>query len=602
MIDDLDFPNKKAPLNYYISPEDIGDYKTFADLLNDLPPKLAAYKPAFYIDDDTKDVTHNEKLRDKALVKMIYVLFAKRFESSWGSFFSTILKVKLYHENIYQKALEYKEHKTDITIKDNLQEFDSEDIDDDEFIVGKREIKLSEIDSCGYLDDFIDHLHEDILALTKLTNNLNAFKSEITSETTLHSKDTKLEKLIEILKGKSRRKNKKLVIFTAYTDTAVYLEEELTKRGIKKTALVHGGTKHIDTILERFAPYTKLYNEKQWNGFDGETYDEWLEWVKTNRYDVQELLDTPIDILISTDVLSEGQNLQDADMVINYDIHWNPVRVIQRMGRIDRIGSPNKEIYGINFWPSKDINDYLNLQNRIEQKMATMKIVGSEVDVNFTESLKKMAEDENLEQTQTAKMLKQMQTSWDDIEVSDSSLGFNDLSLEVFRQDLYNELGDKKEFYENMPQGIFSGFAKHHKMTDIEIIALLKNRETDQFELVYIDSKGKPVLQNQKEVLDFLAANKTKGRKIPSGIDKGRAKDIAELQNILKKWVDSLSSKTVSDKNGNTKEQAGTKAIDMLNNLKIGKKQTMEKVKKNRTIEEEFDMSNYDLIVWFIVR
>ena len=130
----------------------------------------------------------------------------------------------------------------------------------------------------------------------------------------------------------------------------------------------------------------------------------------------------------------------------------------------------------------------------------------------------------------------------------------------------------------------------------------MKNREVNQFELVYIDSKGNPVLQNQKEVLDFLSANKIKARKVPSGIDKGKKKDIDELQDILKRWVDSLSKKTVKDEDGNAKEQAGTKALDVLNKLKIGQKQTVAKIKKDKTVEEEFDIANYDLIVWFIVR
>jgi Rad3-related DNA helicase len=101
MIDGLKFPKKHSPKNIYISPKNIGEYKTFAELFENLPPKLTAYKPAFYIDDNTKDVTKNEKLRDKALVKMIYMLLVKRFESSWKSFYDTIIKIQAYHENIY---------------------------------------------------------------------------------------------------------------------------------------------------------------------------------------------------------------------------------------------------------------------------------------------------------------------------------------------------------------------------------------------------------------------------------------------------------------------------------------------------------------------
>ena len=112
--------------------------------------------------------------------------------------------------------------------------------------------------------------------------------------------------------------------------------------------------------------------------------------------------------MIATDVLSEGQNLQDCDMVINYDIHWNPVRVIQRFGRIDRIGSPNEKIFGINYWAAKNIDSYLRLQERVENRMAAMKLMGSEV-LELTDTFQQKAEDEKLEQRQTERMLKQME-------------------------------------------------------------------------------------------------------------------------------------------------------------------------------------------------
>jgi len=601
MIDDLEFPDKTPPKNIYVSPENLGKYKTFIELFDSLPPKLTAYKPAFYINDDTKDVTQNERLRDRALVKMIYMLLAKRFESSWSSFYETIIKVQAYHQSIYNLATKYQKNKTDQTIPKNLDSFDDEELDE-EFSIGKREIKLSEIDSCGYLDLFIEDLKIDIDAMQILISNLEHFKKEIDLEKSLTSKDTKLEELIKILKDKERTENKKLIIFTAYTDTAIYLQKELEKRGIQKIALIHGQTKEYETILQQFAPYTKLYKEKQWQKFDGKNYNEWLTWICKYDSDTKQLLDNPIDVLITTDVLSEGQNLQDADMVVNYDIHWNPVRVIQRMGRIDRIGSPNKTIYGVNFWPSSDINDYLGLQNRIEQRMATMKIVGSEVDTNFTDNLRKMAEDENLEKTQTAKMLKQMQTSWEDIEVSDKSLGFNDLSLEKFRQDLYEEMQKKNDFYKNMPKGVFTGFKNQINSEDKGIVALLKNRQNNIYELIYINKDGQAILQNQKEVLDFLSKHKDSPRDVDKAIDIGDEKALKALQNMIQAWVESLSTKDVKSEDGSMEKKAGTKTVDLLNKLKSGQKQALEKVKSSKTVEEEFDIDNYDLIVWFIVK
>jgi len=601
MIDDLKFPDKISPKNIYVSPKNIGNYKTFMELFDNLPPKLTAYKPAFYINDDTNDVTQNEKLRDRALVKMIYILLAKRFESSWSSFYETIAKVQTYHKSIYELAIKYQKHKSDQVIYENLDSFEDEELDE-EFSIGKREIKLSEIDECGYLDLFIEDLKIDINVMQKLISNLEYFKKEIDLENSLTSKDAKLEELIKILKDKEKRDNKKLIIFTAYTDTATYLYNELEKRGIKQISLIHGQTKNYETILQRFAPYTKLYKEKQWQKFDGKSYREWITWVSKYDNETKELLDNPIDVLIATDVLSEGQNLQDADMVINYDIHWNPVRVIQRMGRIDRIGSPNKTIYGVNFWPSSDINDYLGLQDRIEQRMATMKIVGSEVDTNFTDNLKKMAEDENLEKTQTAKMLKQMQISWEDIEISEQSLGFNDLSLEKFRQDLYEEMQKKNDFYKNMPKGVFTGFINNVNQQYKGIVALLKNRQNNLFELIYINKNGQTILQNQKEILDFLSEHKDSPRNVDKAIDTGDEKALKVLQDIIQSWVKSLSTKTVKKENGEIEKKAGIKTVDLLNKLKNGQKQALEKVKNIKTVEEEFEIDNYDLIVWFIVK
>jgi hypothetical protein len=174
MIDGLKFPKKYSPKNIYISPKNIGDYKTFTELFEHLPPKLTAYKPAFYIEDDTKDVTKNEMLRDKALVKMIYMLLVKRFESSWRSFYDTIIKIQKYHQNIYNIASEYKKTKIDNLVSISLDELD-ESIDED-FSIGKREIKLSQIDSCGYLDIFIDDLKLDIDAMSKLIKILKVLK------------------------------------------------------------------------------------------------------------------------------------------------------------------------------------------------------------------------------------------------------------------------------------------------------------------------------------------------------------------------------------------------------------------------------------------
>lgn len=589
----LSFPNKKKPQNIYESPKYIGDYGSFTELFDNLPDKLTAYKPAYYIKDNDStnknDVTKNEKQRDKALVKMMYMLLAKRFESSWKSFYDTVLKVQKYHQHIYDLIENYQNTNQDKNINQDIVDFDSDDIDE-EYSVGKREIKLSQIESDGYLNIFKSDLKDDIIKLEKLIENLTKFKLKIEQETDHTSKDTKLQKLIEIIKDKQQTSNKKVIIFTAYTDTAMYIYNQLERRGIKKLTVVHGNSKDYETTLERFAPYTKLYKSKVYKGCSAQDYNLWKQWIRENDPNTQDVLDNPIDVLIATDVLSEGQNLQDADMVVNYDIHWNPVRVIQRFGRIDRIGSPNDEIEAINFWPSRDINDYLNLQNRIEQKMATMKIVGSEIDTNFTQELKKIADDEKLESSQIAKMLKQMETTLDDIETNDTSFGFNDLSLEEFRQDLFEELKAKKEYYQNMPKGVFSGFIKFiENIKEKELIALLQNRVNKEYELIYIDKDGNKILQNIKDILELLGNYKDKPRDddglLP--LDKGNQNTITELTTMIKCWA---------------KPMTKSKSSELLSDIMTGGKKAMNKLNSDTSIEREFDIDNYDLIVWFMVR
>jgi len=605
----LTFPKKHSPKNLYITPSAIGNFKSFSELLESLPPKLTAYKPAMYINIDSDSVLNDEGQRDRALVRMMYILLLKRLESSWESFYKTIQKVYEYHKKIYKLAINYKENKQNITLSNQNIIIDDEEFED--IGIGKREIKLSDIEKSDELDTFINDLQDDITSMAIILKNLQSFATSINKETTEKSQDTKLQKLIELLKDKQTKQNKKVIIFTAYTDTATYLYKELLKRGFINIGMVTGelaktydkkeNIKNYEEILQRFAPYTKLYLEKEWKDFDGNNYEEWLEYIQTK--DILNLVQNQLDILIATDVLSEGQNLQDADMVINYDIHWNPVRVIQRMGRIDRIGSPNDEIFGVNFWPASDINDYLDLQNRIEQRMATMKIVGSEIDHTFTNRLKQISQDEELEQKQLQKMLKQMQVSWDDIETNDDSLGFNDFSLEEFRQDLFSQIQQQKEFFSNLPNGIFSGF----KVNENEgLIALLgypakshKNNKYNYYELIYIDEDSKEILSNQKEILNFLKKHKDEERFVSKDIDSANTQSILKLQKQLKNWIKSLSSKEIITKNG-VQQQAGKKQIDILNKLKKGSKKAVQEIQTS-TIEDKYKDDNFDLIVWEVV-
>jgi ERCC4-related helicase len=635
----LTFPVKTKPLNLFVTPSQLGNFESFEELFDHFPPMLSGYQPSFYLeeeDEEDKDVLHDERQRDRFLVKMMYILMVKRLESSWYSFYSTVEKIKDHHQNALDKIKAYQEGKANSKLNEKDENlFDDDDLQDDyeELTLGKkRKINLSDIDASGNLENFKKDLKKDLDALDNLFINLQKFENKIDKETlrpgNLNSADDKLQTLIaEINKKRATGENNgnaKVVIFTVYRDTAQYLFDQLKSRGFDKLAMVSGSgsktsdsdeeTKNFEPILERFAPYTKLYIEKEWDfqtpkkGL--EAYHEWISWVAQNHPKTYTKVQQPIDILIATDALSEGQNLQDADMVINYDIHWNPVRIIQRLGRIDRLGSPNKKIFGINFWPSNNINSYLNLQGRIEQRMAAMKLVGAEVDEKFSETFQEMIHDESLDQRMKNRMMEQMQVTFDDLDGNDT-FGFDDLSLERYRQDLLEEFNKDKAKYLRMPKGVYTGFkADTSVCAENGIIALLgyparpaksPQHEYKVFDLIYINKQGKLVLLNQKDVLDALTHHKDKDRFVPDAVDKGDDAAIQELVSAIKAWLDSQASEEQVQEDGTTKKVMGTEAKDLLSKLRKGDKDALSRVKQNVKVDEKFQLDNFDLITWFLV-
>jgi len=636
----LSFPVKAKPENLFVTPRQLGNFDSFEELFDHFPPTLSGYQPSFYLETDKKkdkNILHDERLRDLFLVKMLYILLVKRLESSWFSFYSTVGKVRDHHQNALNKIKTYQEHHSDTALEhDESALFEGDDLKDeiDEFTLGKkRKVRLTDIDKNGKLNLFKKDLKQDLDALDNLFVNMQKFETQLKEEIKIpnnqKSSDDKLEKLISKIIEKRHKgendNNQKVVIFTAYRDTAEYLFEQLKNRGFDKIAMISGTgsktddseetTKNFEPILERFAPYTKLFNEKEWD-FEIKTknrnaFYEWIKWIAENHPKVHAKLSKPINILIATDTLSEGQNLQDADMVINYDIHWNPVRIIQRMGRIDRLGSPNKKIFGINFWPSNNVNTYLNLQGRIEERMAAMKLAGAEVDHQFSETFAEMIHDESLDRKMNARMMKQMETTWDDIEVTDEGLGFDDLSLERYRQDLLEEFNKDKNKYLKMPKGVYTGFKADKSICNENgIIALLgyparpsKKPDYDYqlFDLIYINMQGKAVLLNQKEILDALTVHKDKNRCVPDAVDRGDENAIKELVNAMQEWLNNQAVEIEQQSDGTEKKVMGKEAKDILAKLKRGDKGSLTRIKQNITTNEKYQLDNFDLIAWFLV-
>ena len=631
----MNFPKKDLPVNEYITPENFGDLKSFEDILNALRVNLTAYRPSEYIKDlKVESVLDNPKQREKFLVKMMYILLMKRLESSWFSFKSTVENILNHHTNALAKVNEFIEKKVDTFIEDNMTDEEKEELEDSvsesennsqeepPITLGKKNpVPLSSITN---IDIFKKHLEGDIAKLKLLQSNLAKFESDFANG---KAEDEKLNKLIHHIETKQAKSpNKKVLIFTVFKDTAQYLYRELQKRKIKNLAYVSGSLSEthdgysgdkFEEILERFAPYTKLYNEKDWtelydnnltNEFrEGEKwkvpFEKWLQLIKDNDKKTQKKISNPIDVLIATDCLSEGQNLQDCDTVVNYDIHWNPVRLIQRMGRIDRIGSMNATISGINFWPGKNYEDYLRLKKRVEERMALMSVVGTELQ-DITPEFQKMVEENPLLPKQAQKMLDQLQITWDDIETNDETLGLNDLSMEQFRQELFEFFKQDEEFFKSMPNGVFTGFKfrtnkKWETIPDSIVAVLGYPRKPDEStEHIYNEihllhqpitegAKAESmVLKNNQEILSLLRYHKTEHRYVPQNIDKGDQKVLTKLAASIGAWV---------------KNQTTPVALNEIQDLFTGDTKPQKISSEQKKLEDKFKSENFDLINWFII-
>jgi ERCC4-related helicase len=650
----LSFPTHKKPINIFKTPMKFGDVENFAELMDNLDLNLSAYLPMTYtFSKAERDQMAKEKAERKAkkekgkkdavlkddvqrehfLVKMMLILMLKRLESSWHSFDITVNRIYDHHKKALDKINAYQKLNTDSVLDDDLIDDELTNEDDtgvvENFLFGKKNpISLSAIDAVGSLEEFKEAIKKDKKSLKYILDNIEEFKEKFRPEKKLVSVDIKLAELLKIITEKQKTDNKKIVIFSAYKDTVDYLFNQLTIRGFTNFAMVSGDENKVwnetkssnkhENVLESFAPYTKLFKEKNWTNFepstitlsDEECYKEWQKYIQENEPKTLNKLENQIDILIATDVLSEGQNLQDADMVINYDIHWNPVRVIQRVGRIDRIGSPNSEIQTINFWPAKDIDAYIKLKVRVEKRMAIMKISGSEVIDEFTDEFNELAEADKLEDQQNANMLRQMETTMQDID-GEQTLGFDDFSFDNYRQLLQNMLNQKKKEFENMPNGVFSGI-KIENYTDMQpgIISLLGypaqkkfNPETSylSYELIYIDLQGNQISNNQKVILEQLNKNYTLPRVIDSKIESGDAEAIEQLSNALKFWISNQAKAEKELEDGTKIEVISNAGLDLINKLKTNPKQTLEKLKIEGNVSKKFNFDNFDLITWLII-
>lgn len=477
--------------------------------------------------------------RELALAKLIRANLFKRLESSVHSFGLTLDRMVKGIESILDTI---QKHNSGGIPVQSITDIDDEELEDvlNEYAVGKKtKILMGDMD----LLKWSQALNEDLQILKDLRERTLLITPE---------KDAKLIDLENIIKGKLENPinegNKKIIIFTAFADTANYLYDNLASRikqitGLNSALITGGSTPNKSTmknvslsdmsdILTNFSPISKGRNQ-----------------INPN-------IKEEIDILIATDTISEGQNLQDADYLINYDIHWNPVRVIQRFGRIDRIGSRNKQIQLVNFWPNVDLDTYLNLEQRVKGRMVMLNTAATgEDDLLNIKSNKEMND-----LKYRRKQLEQLQTEVIDLEEVNGAISITDMTFNDFISDLQNALKDSEKALNEAPLGMFAitdtdGF----KDAEPGVILVLKQRVKDlgvensilPYIIIYMRMDGtvKVNYTYAKQVLDFfkkltLGKNKANQELLDEFYDEtSRGSDMTQYSRILSQALDSIRGK-----------------------------------------------------------
>jgi superfamily II DNA or RNA helicase len=445
------FPARLKPHSVYPDIDLLNRFPTYDKLNREiLKYKLTVFNPSAYVLKEkqqkyeemagTQVLAFKQADRESFLIGMMKVNFLKRLESSIESFEISLDRTIQKIENLEEKIKQFKRTKT-TSQEETLEslEPDEEELEDngddiDQWQVGKKlKFDLADLD----LDKWLIDLGKDKEALVDLYNNAMAVTPE---------RDAKLHELRRLIKDKLNTAindgNRKVLIFTAFADTAVYLyrhlKEWITGDLKLNTALVSGtytqttfGKNDYDSILTNFSPIAKNRSRMKSAPQTGE-----------------------IDILFATDCISEGQNLQDCDYLINYDIHWNPVRIIQRFGRIDRLGSINTTIQLVNFWPTKDLDNYINLKERVEARMALVDVTATGEDniLNVEQIEDLISEDLKYRNRQLKKLKEEVL----DLEEMEETVSLTDFTLDDFRVELLNYIDANRKKLEDAPFGLYA--------------------------------------------------------------------------------------------------------------------------------------------------
>lgn len=538
------FPERKKPISRRPQLTDLDTAINYNEIYEQLMQlTLCIYTPSNYIFPSKMqkyiDLTHNkgdnltQTGREQGIKRLMSINLLKRLESSVNSFQLTLKRIKTLIESTIAAIDAFEQYgAADIDMYEASDtEFDIDDSNTEYFTVGKKvKIELADMDYKSWRDE----LKADAEVLELLT----LMVADITPE-----HDSKLQELLKLLSEKIENPinsgNRKVLIFSAFSDTAEYLYDNVSTYIKKKYGLdtavitgtidgrttIEGFKATLNNVLTCFSPISK-------------SRDVLMPGNKTE-----------IDVLIATDCISEGQNLQDCDYLVNYDIHWNPVRIIQRFGRIDRIGSTNEYIQLVNFWPDMDLDEYINLKSRVETRMkiSIMTSTGDDDLINPEEK-------GDLEYRK--QQLKRLQEEVVDIEDMSSGVSIMDLGLNEFRLDLL-EYVKSHEDLEKKPKGLHAVVPATEELPE-GVIFVLKNinnsvnidnqNRIHPFYMVYIGIDGEVICDylNPKKMLDDIRLL-CRGKKEPikelcqrfnEETDDGR--DMSDMSELLNKAINSI--------------------------------------------------------------
>ena len=538
------FPERLKPISMRPSLTNLKSAINYNQIYEELMKlTLCIYTPSNYIFpsklDKYMDLTHNKGInltqrgREQGIRRLMSINLLKRLESSVFSFNLTLSRIRELITKTIDAINRFEKYGiSDLDMYEaSDHDFDMDDSNTDFFTVGKKvKIDLADMDYRTWREEL--QADADILEL------LTLMIADITPEY-----DTKLQTLFALISKKIEHPingdNKKILIFSAFSDTAEYLYENVSafvkKRYGLDTALITGtvdgkttvkGLKAtLNNVLTCFSPISKSKAVLMPNSTAN------------------------IDILIATDCISEGQNLQDCDYLVNYDIHWNPVRIIQRFGRIDRIGSKNGYIQLVNFWPDMDLDEYINLKNRVETRMkiSIMTATGDDDLINAEEK-------GDLEYRKA--QLKRLQEEVVDIEDTSEGISIMDLGLNEFRLDLLEYLKTHPDM-ERKPRGLHAVVPATEELPE-GVIFVLRNvnnsvnidnqNRIHPFYMVYIGREGDVICDylNPKQLLDdvrLLCRGKSEPikavyTKFNEETDDGR--NMAEMSELLSMAIDSI--------------------------------------------------------------